>query len=179
MRREDLEHLIRAAGAITGSRRIIVIGSQSVLGQFPYNAPWRATLSMEADLLPIDKPETTALITGSLGELSPFHTTFGYYGDGVSLETARLPTHWQDRLVPVENANTNGYVGLCLDVHDAMIAKYFAGREKDHEFCAALASSGLVDATVLRERLDVTELDDTDRARIAAKIDAHFQQGRA
>lgn len=176
MRREDLEHLIRAAGAITGSRRIVVIGSQSVLGQFPNCAPWRATLSMEADLLPIDQPDRTALITGSLGELSPFHNTFGYYGDGVSLETATLPSGWQDRLVPVENANTNGYVGLCLDVHDAMIAKYFAGREKDHEFCLALAQSGLVDRATLFDRLAATGLADADRARIAAKLSAHFTE---
>jgi hypothetical protein len=53
VRREELEHLIRAAGAVTASRRIIVIGSQAILGQFPHNAPPRTTLSMEADLLPM------------------------------------------------------------------------------------------------------------------------------
>ena len=35
MRRSDLEHLIRAAGRIAGERELIIIGSQSVLGQFP------------------------------------------------------------------------------------------------------------------------------------------------
>jgi hypothetical protein len=75
-KREDLEHLIRAAGAISGSRRIVVIGSQAILGRFPHRAPATATVSMEADLLPIDTPDKADLLTGSIGELSPFHETF-------------------------------------------------------------------------------------------------------
>ena len=179
MKREQLEHLIRAAGAITGSRRLIVIGSQSILGTFPFGAPERAYLSREADLIPVDAPDKSDVISVVLGEYSPFDQSFGYFGDGVDLETARLPSNWQDRLVPIENANTNGYVGLCLEPHDLLIAKYFAGREKDHEFCAALVAARLVDAAVLHERLAATQLDPDDRARIAAKIDLHFQQGKA
>lgn len=68
MRRSDLEHLIRAAGAITGSRRVVVIGSQAILGQFPFEAPEWAVMSMEADLLPIDAPGTAELLTGTIGE---------------------------------------------------------------------------------------------------------------
>ena len=34
MRRSDLEHLIRAAGSISGERELVVIGSQAILGQF-------------------------------------------------------------------------------------------------------------------------------------------------
>jgi len=35
MQRSQLEHVIRAASAITGATEIVVIGSQAVLGQFP------------------------------------------------------------------------------------------------------------------------------------------------
>ena len=35
MTRSELEHVICAAGAIADDREIVVIGSQSVLGQFP------------------------------------------------------------------------------------------------------------------------------------------------
>ncbi len=175
MRREDLEHLIRAAGGVTGSRRIVVIGSQAILGQFPQNAPPRTTLSVEADLLPLDAPEKWELVTGSLGELSPFHDTFGYFGDGVSLNTATLPTGWQDRLIRIENSNTNGYVGLCLEIHDLLISKYCAGREKDLEFCAAVVAATLVNRQILAERLAATACDDAVRARMTARIDADFQ----
>jgi hypothetical protein len=40
-----------------------------------------------------------------IGELSPFHETFGYYAHGVAEETALLPQGWKDRLVAVQNAN--------------------------------------------------------------------------
>lgn len=174
MRRDQLEHLIRAAGAISGSRRIVVIGSQAILGTFPGNAPTRATLSMEADLLPIDALGMSDLLTWSLGELSPFHDTFGYYGDGVSPTTATLPDGWQDRLVPIDNSNTNGYVGLCLEPHDLLISKYFAGRDKDHEFCKAVVGAGLVDEHTLRDRLALTALDDDVRQRIGDRIGSDF-----
>lgn len=43
MRRSDLEHLIRAAGRIAGERELVIVGSQSVLGQFPdvHAEAWR------------------------------------------------------------------------------------------------------------------------------------------
>ena len=58
MQRAQLEHLIRAAGAVTGSRRLVVIGSQAILGEHPFDAPPEALRSREADLIPIDAPET-------------------------------------------------------------------------------------------------------------------------
>jgi hypothetical protein len=118
VKREQLEHLIRAAGAITGSRRLIVIGSQAILGEHPFDAPPEALRSREADLIPIDAPDTTDVLTGTIGELSAFDETYGYHADGVDLATAMLPDGWRDRLVPIDNANTNGYVGLCLEMHD-------------------------------------------------------------
>lgn len=178
MRREDLEHLIRAAGAICGSRRVIVIGSQAVLGKHPSGAPARATLSLEADLLPIDAPEMSELLTGSLGELSPFHSTFGYYGDGVSIHTATLPEGWRERLVPIDNQNTNGYVGLCLEPHDLLISKYFAGRKKDREFCLAMVQAELMDRLTLDQRLAATEMADEDRRRIDRWIRQDFAAGK-
>jgi|LGVE01.1.fsa_nt_gb hypothetical protein len=35
MRRSQLEHIIRAAGSIAGDDEIVVIGSSSVLAQYP------------------------------------------------------------------------------------------------------------------------------------------------
>lgn len=49
MTRSELEHLIRAAAAITNEYEIVVIGSQSVLGALP-NAPAVLLRSMDADL---------------------------------------------------------------------------------------------------------------------------------
>jgi hypothetical protein len=42
------------------------------------------------------------------------------------------------RVHRVQNNNTNGRVGYCLDVLDLFLAKAAAGREKDRHFCMAL-----------------------------------------
>ena len=174
MKREQLEHLIRAAGAVTGSRRLIVIGSQAILGEHPLDAPPEALRSREADLIPIDAPEATDVLTGTLGELSAFDEAYGYHADGVDVTTATLPDGWRERLVPIDNPNTNGYVGLCLEMHDLAVSKYVAGREKDREFCRAIVRAGFVDRMTLARRLGSVSLDSTQRQQIEARIDADF-----
>lgn len=126
MTRAQLEHLIRAAASITGDHEIVVIGSQAILGQFP-DAPAELLVSAEADLYPRHLPERTDLISGAIGELSPFHETFGYYADGVGPETATLPTGWEQRLVPIRVGDLSG---LCLEVHDLVLSKWAVGREE-------------------------------------------------
>jgi hypothetical protein len=138
MKRSELEHLIRAAGSIADDSEIVVIGSQSILGQFP-DAPPELLASAEADLFPMNKPELSDLIDGRIGEGSPFHELFGYYAQGVDEHTAVLPTGWRTRLVKVLNPNTQGITGLCLEVNDLAISKYVAGREKDATFTAERA----------------------------------------
>lgn len=90
MTQAQLEHLLRAAADIVDDDTIVVIGSQAILGQFP-DVPASMRASTEADLWPLHHPERADLIEGTIGELSPFHQTFGYYAQGVGEETARLP----------------------------------------------------------------------------------------
>ena len=116
----------------------MIIGSQAILGQFPA-APASLRMSVEADVYPKNHPERADLIDGSVGEASPFHDTYGYYARGVGETTAVLPRGWRDRLVPIHNANTRGATGWCLEVHDLVIAKTVAGREKDLEFLLEVA----------------------------------------
>ncbi len=127
-------------------------------------------LSREADLVPIDAPEAADAISGVLGELSSFDSTHGYHADGVDLQTSILPSGWQERLIRIENENTNGYVGLCLELHDLLLSKYFAGREKDHEYCRAVMVAGLASSVELTLRLAKMEISEVDRQRIAARI---------
>lgn len=56
MRRDQLEHIIRAAADLTERNEFIVIGSQAVLGQYQ-DAPAALRVSYEADLYPIDDTE--------------------------------------------------------------------------------------------------------------------------
>lgn len=115
MKRDELEHLIRAAAAITNEYEIMVIGSQSILGSAPH-APDFLLQSMAADIYPLHRPELADLIDGAIGELSPFEECFGYYAQGVGPETAVLPEGWESRLVKIQNANTDLKIGYCLDL---------------------------------------------------------------
>jgi len=157
MQRPQLEHIIRAAAGITGTERFVVIGSQAILGQFP-DSPMELLISVEADLVSLQSPNDADLIDGSIGEASPFHRTFGYYAHGVSAETAVLPEGWQERLIPIQNENTGGGAGLCLEVHDLAVSKLVAGREKDVSFIRGLLRHGLANPELISKRLEMAPL---------------------
>jgi len=178
MKRSDLEHLIRAAGRIAGEREIVVIGSQAVLGQFP-DAPTSLCRSMEGDLYPKGKPELADKVDGAIGEGSRFHEQYGYYAQGVAPDTATLPRGWQRRLVRIENSNTDGYAGLCLEVHDLAISKYVAGREKDLEFTRELARQEMTEKKVLLNRLAATKLDAVLARAVRGRIERDFSSAAA
>jgi hypothetical protein len=144
MTREELEHIIRASGDITDQYEFIIIGSQSILGPVPRPEDV-FTVSMEADIYPLQAPELADKIDGAIGEGSRFHETFGYYAQGVGPETACLPTDWMQRVHRIQNRNTQDRIGYCLDVLDLFLAKAAAAREKDRAFCIALLQHGYVE----------------------------------
>lgn len=168
MNRAQLEHVIRAAATIAGDSEIIVIGSQAILGRYP-QAPPELLVSADVDVYPRNHPERADLIEGSIGELSPFHETYGYYAQGVGERTAVLPDGWQTRLVPIP---TPAGTGLCLEPHDLVISKYVAGREKDREFVRSAIRHRLVDRDTLLQRLPTVAIEQAQRARIASQIAA-------
>lgn len=131
---------------------MIVIGSQAILASVP-EPPAELVVSREADLYPRDAPGKADLITGSIGEFSLFHETFGYHGDGVSPDTAVLPDGWRERLVTLCNENTGGVTGLCLSCADIAISKLVAGRKKDLDYVKALLSHRIVLRHTLLELL--------------------------
>jgi hypothetical protein len=148
MKRADLEHILRACREITGEKEFIVLGSQSILGPCP-DAPRELRVSMEVDLYPRNRPDLSSLIEGSIGELSQFHATFGYFADGISPDTAILPAGWEKRLIALSNENTGGATGWCLEPHDLAFTKLAARREKDIAFVSALLRHKLTRASRL------------------------------
>jgi len=127
-------------------------------------------LSVEADLFPLNYSERADVIDGSIGELSPFHETFGYYAQGVAEEIAILPQNWRERLVVIQNENTRGARGLCLEVHDLLVAKAVAGREKDVAFLEEAARHHMADAEVMFHRLATVTVDPAVREKARAMI---------
>jgi hypothetical protein len=173
MTRAQLEHLIRASAVIAEDDELVIVGSQAILGRFP-DAPDSLLVSVEADLYPKNHPERADLIDGSIGELSPFHDTYGYYAQGVGIETAVVPRGWADRLVPIRNENTRGATGWCLEPHDLLLSKYVPYREKDARFIREAVFHGLVEKETLLERVKELPVTDESRRGIEARIDQHF-----
>jgi hypothetical protein len=166
---EQLEHAIRAACAVAEDSEVIVFGSQAILGQHR-DAHHDLRQSMEADVAPKNKPERVDDIDGSLGELSPFHETFGFYVHGVSIEAAKLPEGWEDRMVKVETDQTKG-AGWCIEGHDLAASKLAALRDKDREFVRVLLRENYIDAEVLNQRIRTLDIEEQLRGRILKWIE--------
>lgn len=171
MRRNELEHLIRAASAITDQYEIMVIGSQSILGALA-SPPDSLLESMEADVYPLNRPDLADLIDGSIGEGSPFHERFGYYAQGVGPETALLPEGWQSRVLRIQNRNTDLKVGLCLEPHDLAASKLAAGREKDWRFVEELIRHRIVAGGTLEQRVETLPISSSKIERLKAWVAA-------
>lgn len=171
MTRHQLEHVIRAAAMIADDDELVIVGSQAVLGQFP-GAPAELLRSMEADVYPKNHPDRSDLIDGSIGELSPFHESFGYYAQGVGPRTAVLPRGWEERLVPIRNPNTRMATGWCLEIHDLLLAKCVAWREKDREYVESALRHGLANVDELARRVVDLEIDEALRTAVVQRVAA-------
>ena len=147
MTRDQLEHVIRAAAAITNERSFVVIGSQAVLLPYPHAHP-DLLVSRELDLYPAMAPDKSDLIEGAIGALSQFDETFGYYADGVSPDTAVMPSDWMKRA-------SLHYLGdttvVCPDMHDLAVSKCVAGREKDARFVAVMLKEKMISLGTLEQ----------------------------
>jgi hypothetical protein len=172
MNKSQFDHAIRAAAAVLGTDKLIVIGSQAIHASVDRIFA-EAQRSIEVDVSAVSDPDGTKadLIDGSIGELSVFQETFGYYAQGVSPDTAVLPAGWRKRLVSYSSPRTNGVTAMCLEPHDLWISKAIAGRKKDREFCKAMLRHKLVDPATLAQRLGrVRKLAPDQRKRVQGWI---------
>jgi hypothetical protein len=174
MKKRHVDHVLRAAGEITGEKRFIIIGSQALHGKHP-DAADDIVMSAEVDLIALKGDRTEWL--NAIGQDSTFHETYGYYADPVDETTAVLPKGWKGRLVNLPEGDTNGVRGLCLDPHDLAIAKYVARREKDQAFNRELAKRGYTKRARLLQLLEVTPVTAEVRRRIASDIQRDFRTG--
>lgn len=171
MKRSELEHGIRAACEVAGDNELVIIGSQAILAQHP-DSPPEATLSMEMDAYPRNRPDAADRIDAVLGERSLFHDTHGFYVHGVGPETAQLATGWQERLVPIRNENTRGYTGWCLEAHDIAVAKLLVGREKDRVYVVALLRERLIDPDLIRNRVgEISGINEVEQTSAVARLE--------
>jgi hypothetical protein len=171
MTREEFAHVVKAAAYIVKDE-IVVVGSQSVLGQFP-DAPPSLLRSQEVDVYPRSNPDRSEAIDGAIGDGSMFHAEYGYYAHGVGPETITAPAGWQGRLhrveLPALRKKDGTVVCWCLEVHDLVLAKLAAGRAHDYEFVDDALREGLVGLEQLRRGLDL--MPDSDRERVRDRLE--------
>ena len=170
MRLQSLKHLVSIAAAIAIDRRIIVLGSSSLLASFPELGERDGPLetSFDADLLVEGIDEALAgVLEESLGNESLFKAREGYYADMLRPAVATMfPRDWESRLIPLPGCAT----ASCLDPHDLAAIKLQAGRSKDLELCATLIAGGLVRPAVIEERLRSTPMEDRLRVITAERL---------
>ena len=173
MRKQQVDHVLRAAGRIAGDKQFIIIGSQALHGTYP-DLPDEIVRSAEVDLVAGKAGARTEWLN-AIGYLSPFHESFGYYADPVDASTAILAKGWKARLVALPPGETEGVKGLCLEPHDLVIAKYAASREKDLVFTRELARRVIVSEARLLSLLEQTSVDEHIRDRIRKQIASDFR----
>jgi hypothetical protein len=154
--RTQLSHVLRSASRIAGDNEVLVVGSQAILGLRDENElPAEATASMEADIAFLEDSDRAKAdeVEGGIGEFSTFHEEFGYYAEGVHLDTVVLPDGWRKRLLRPELVGAEPAEALFLEPHDLVASKLAANRSKDLAFAAALVEADLVDLDILLERI--------------------------
>jgi|ERR1700722_252671 hypothetical protein len=173
MRPHEFDHILGAAANVTGQREFVVIGSQAILGSID-EPPEDLLQSMEADLYPLANPTDADKLDGALGDGSQFHVTFGYYAHGVGPETAKAPAGWESRLVrhevsPRPGSNRHA-IAWCLEVHDLVLSKCAAGRQRDWDYAKEAIASGVVQGAILLARVEDLPLPDGQRAEVNAML---------
>lgn len=157
MRREEVLHVARAAARVAGVGRVLVVGSQAVLGSHHQDElPDDVLVSIEADIVVLDDLDGSGhhTVEASVGYMSRFHTTHGYYAEGVEAGTAVLPDGWEGRVRTLTSTSVDGAEVTVHfpEVHDLCVSKLVAARLKDRAFVRSLHRAGLVDAGTLLER---------------------------
>jgi hypothetical protein len=150
--------LLDSVGALARPRRIVVLGSSSLLPHFPeLGEPGQLLeVSLDADLLLDPVNEAVAdMLKDAVGEESGFQQQHGYYADILRPAVAEtLPAGWESRLHPVR-----GYDAVfALDPYDLALVKLMVGREKDLELLRAMLRLGIVEPTRLRQHYQQTPL---------------------
>lgn len=154
MSRAAIDHMLRAAGAVTGSKRFVLVGAAAIIASSA-TVPDSMATTGEIDIyaLDVDDPDEVAFeLDGSLGRDSQFHETHGYHVDGVEPGTAWLPPGWRERASEYTSPSTEGVTAIVPAPDDIAVSKLAACRPKDLAFLSAGIEAGLFDIRIIEQR---------------------------
>jgi len=155
MKRSGIDHILRAAAEVTKQSRFVLVGSAAVIVRSKH-IPLDMTETAEADLYAPDAADVefaSELIDGSIGQGSQFHSQFGYYGDGVSPTTAKMPEDWQERAIEYQGNECPGVIAIVPEQNDIALAKLVAWREKDQKWLKVGVKVRTLSLDVMASRL--------------------------
>ncbi len=178
MNRRQLEHAIVEIGERFPLDYFYIIGSSAILAELPDLTDADLVGTRDVDMIPNppnpdDIDRLANQVDNVLGEGSQFDLEQGFYVQGLDMNSPTYaPPGWKDRTVPV---TVKGVTALCMEKHDLAISKYGAGREQDLAFTAALARHGLVQKSILLERVRELDVPEKRVERIRALVERDFQ----
>ena len=155
MRRGSIDHILRAAAEVTGQTRFVLVGSAAVIARRKH-IPLDMMFTPEIDIYAPDSADielTSEMIDGSIGQGSQFRSEFGYYGDGVSPPTSKMPTDWPERAIEYRGVECPGVIAVVPEENDVALAKLAAWREKDQLWLVEGAKSGVISPAGMAGRL--------------------------
>ncbi len=172
MRRAAIDHMLRAAGDLTGEKRFVLVGSAALVAWFTH-VPEGMAMTAEIDIFAVDATdpdEVSFELEGVLGQQTAFHQTHGYFVDGVGPETARLPEDWRDRSITYGGPSTNGVVAIIPAPDDIAVAKLVRCSERDIRFIADGVAAGLIDIDTVVARAETLRIEDLQQGKMSDKI---------
>lgn len=164
---EDLERSIRSISRHFKEDVVIVIGSQAALVGLPWTPDgMRDTLEIDIYLARVkqweaanpEELEASEEIAGLFGRDSNFHKTFGFFIDGVGVNTAKLPAGWKERTVFREvksAAITVTAIAPCIE--DLIVSKLAAFRDKDKNYIRSCHEAFPLDVALIKQRIAMTK----------------------
>lgn len=177
MRVCSLNHLLVEMRKWDSSRKIVILGSSSLLAFHPElgEPGGPLDLTFDADFLLEQVDKDIALSLGQvLGKNKDFHLKFGYHADILHpsiVET--LPPGWESRLVPLA-----GFENVfALEPLDLAAVKIVVGREKDLALVSGLLELGKISAEGLKKRWSTMSLGEKELFRSGQNL-AEVTKGR-
>lgn len=178
MNRAQLELVVSEIARRFDLDYFYIVGSAAVLAWIPDVTAGILTATRDVDVIPDPaEPERLSRLMDQidfvLGEASDFDVEHGIYAQAVDDSTVTYaPAGWKERAIPLRVGDKTA---LCMDLHDLMLSKYGAGREKDLLFNRALAGTNVVSEEILVARLKDVRCDDRLHELISARIAADFK----
>ena len=170
MKKQQVDHVLRAAGRITGQKQFVIVGSQALHGKHP-DLP--DEICRSAEVVPDRKghSQQDGMAQRRRGlALPPVLRVLRRSRQRID---GHAPARMAWALVNLPEGDTEGVRGLCLDPHDLAISKYYARREKDLTFTRELARRRFTTKARLLALVSIRRLR-TVRRRIRADIEKDF-----